>query len=104
MSEFFHHYVEIVTDPGHVLAEITFMLVIDLLVMGLLWPLVRKAIDRRIHVEHLAIDAEHGVDHTDRAAHVARHRADARPGALASATSTGSAGRAASVPAGSMSA
>ena len=73
MNDFLHHYVEIVSDPAHAAAEITFMLLIDVLVLGLLWPMVRKAIDRRIHAEHLAIDAEHGITHDP--AYVGRHRA-----------------------------
>lgn len=57
MNEILHHYLEILSDPAHLMAEVTLMLVVDVLFLGLIWPLLRKAIKR----EHLTIDAEHGV-------------------------------------------
>ena len=60
MVEFLHHYREIMTDPAHLAAEVSLMLLIDVLFLGLIWPLIRKAIRH----EHQIIDAEHGVvDH-----------------------------------------
>lgn len=64
MEEFLHHYVEIMSDPAHLAAEISMMLLVDVLFLGLIWPIVRRFVDRRIHVEHQKIDQEHGVEHT----------------------------------------
>lgn len=65
--EFLHHYGEIMTDPAHLLAEISLMLLIDVLLLGIVWPFmksrVNKAVDRRVMAEHKVIDAEHGVSH-----------------------------------------
>ncbi len=54
-----HEYLDILTDPAHGLAEVTFTVLVDVLGVGLLWPLVRRLIRR----EHTIIDAEHGVEH-----------------------------------------
>ena len=67
---------EILTDPAHLIAEVTFS-VLDVLIFGILVPLVwslarRKnrreieaIVDKRVRAEHLAIDREHGVIHVD---------------------------------------
>lgn len=65
MNDFFHHYIEILRDPAHLAVELTLMLLVDVLVLGLLWPWVRHAINKRIHAEHQTIDREHGITHTD---------------------------------------
>jgi hypothetical protein len=65
MGEIFHHYVEIMSDPAHLMAEITLMLLIDVLFLGLIWPVVRKTIDKRVRKEHAILDKEHGIDHND---------------------------------------
>ncbi len=61
MTEFLGHYLEILSDPAHLAVEVTIMLVVDVLFLGLIWPLIRKA----IHREHRLIDAEHGVTHPE---------------------------------------
>lgn len=67
MTEFWHHFTEIVTDPAHAAAEIFFMLVIDGLLLGVVVPLLKRSLTRTlrrdIHFEHHVIDAEHGVSH-----------------------------------------
>jgi hypothetical protein len=63
MHEILHHYAEILTDPAHTMVELTFILVVDGLFLGLVWPVVRKAIDKRVKKEHAVLDAEHGVSH-----------------------------------------
>jgi hypothetical protein len=65
VSEFLSHYAEILTDPAHLAVEITLMLLVDGIFLGLLWPLMRRALESRIRREHLAIDAEHGIEHSD---------------------------------------
>lgn len=54
-----HEYVKIITDLAHTLVELTFTGVVDVLILGLLWPLVK----RKIRQEHKAIDTEHGYQH-----------------------------------------
>lgn len=63
MNEFFHHYTEILTDPAHLAVEVTLMLVVDVLFMGMIWPLLRAYMDRRLHQQHQILDAEHGISH-----------------------------------------
>jgi hypothetical protein len=60
------HAWEIFTDPAHVLAELGWTLLQDVLIIGVLYGLVFKKIilpklRKDIHEE---IDAEHGITHT----------------------------------------
>lgn len=55
------HFLELVTDPAHLAFEVFTTLVLEILILGLLWPVIA----RRIRREHRTIDAEHGVDHHD---------------------------------------
>lgn len=62
LEEYFH----ILTDPAHALAEITFTLIFDVLIIGLLWGVVflKVILPRVLRRHHADIDAEHGyVDH-----------------------------------------
>lgn len=54
-------YLEIITNPAHSMVEFTFILVIDGLFLGVVWPLFKRAVRR----EHQKIDIEHGVDHPE---------------------------------------
>lgn len=56
MGQFLQHYTEILTDPAHLAAEITMMLLVDVLFLGLIWPLLRRAIDRRVQTRHHTIE------------------------------------------------
>ena len=74
MSHFVEEYLHIVSDPAHLAAELTFMVVIDLVVLGIFFPLLKAAasrvarrsvaavVEQRVLAEHAAIDAEHGVE------------------------------------------
>lgn len=45
-------YRELVTDPAHLMLEVTLIAVVDGILLGLAWPLVRRAIrkhDREVH-------------------------------------------------------
>lgn len=76
MSEVLHHYFEIMTDPAHLLAEVTLFFV-DVIFLALIWrPIMKvrdkraearvvKVVDARIAAEHAVIDAEHGVFHPE---------------------------------------
>jgi hypothetical protein len=60
-------YLEIVSDPAHGLAEITYSLVIDLLVFGLIWGTLwtkwlKPKLKREVHSE---IDQSHGYVHDE---------------------------------------
>ncbi len=63
MHEILHHYAEMMTDPAHTLVELTFILVVDVLFLGLLWPLAKRAVNKRVNDEHKVLDQEHGVEH-----------------------------------------
>lgn len=63
MTEFLHHYAEIMTDPAHMAAEITFMIVIDLIFLGLCVPLAKRYLEGRLRREHQRLDAAHGIVH-----------------------------------------
>lgn len=69
MGEILHEYGHLMSDPAHLLAELTLMLVVDVLFLGLIWPLIKrrlsKVVDARVAAEHKVIDAEHGVAHPE---------------------------------------
>jgi hypothetical protein len=61
LNEYFH----LITDPAHGLAEITYTLLFDVLVVGLIWGVffnkfLLPKIKRDIHSE---IDSSHGYSH-----------------------------------------
>ena len=59
MGEFLHHYTELMSDPAHMAVELTFILLIDGLVLGLILPFVRTSINKRVEAEHKGLDQEH---------------------------------------------
>jgi hypothetical protein len=65
MHTFLDHYGELLSDPAHTAVELTFTILVDGLVLGLLWPLVRRFIDRRLQRQHRLLDEEHGYVHED---------------------------------------
>jgi hypothetical protein len=60
---FFADYWSILTDPAHMAVEFTFMTVIDGLLVGLLWPFIRRFIDAKLRTQHEVFDKEHGIHH-----------------------------------------
>jgi hypothetical protein len=61
------HAWEIFTDPAHILAELGWTVIQDVLIIGLLYGVVFKKVilpklRRDIHKE---IDAEHGIEHKE---------------------------------------
>lgn len=76
MTEVLHHYFEIMTDPAHLLAEVTLFFA-DVIFLALIWRPIMKArdkrtearvvkvVDARIAAEHAVLDAEHGVVHPE---------------------------------------
>lgn len=63
MTEIWRHYEELMSDPAHMMVELTFILLVDVIFLGVLWPLVKKAVNRRVMDEHRTLDEEHGVEH-----------------------------------------
>lgn len=63
MNEFLSHFGELVSDPAHLAFEVFTTLVIEGLLLGLLWPLVKRHFHRDIRQEHQRIEAEHGLVH-----------------------------------------
>ena len=58
-------FVEIATDPAHILAELVFTLVFDLVIIAFIWGVIFKKlllpfITKKVHEE---IDVEHGYSH-----------------------------------------
>ena len=45
-------YLHIVSDPAHMAAEITFMLLVDVLLLGLVWPFIKRAIRKHDRENH----------------------------------------------------
>jgi predicted Na+-dependent transporter len=45
-------YVELVTDPAHILLELTLIVVVDLIIGALLWPLFKKWVKRHDKEHH----------------------------------------------------
>ena len=60
---FLEEYWEILSNPAHMAVEITLMFIIDVILLGLLWPLVRRFIDFKLHAQHRQFDREHGIHH-----------------------------------------
>ncbi|MFL6090877.1 MAG: hypothetical protein ACJ71Z_12130 [Aeromicrobium sp.] len=60
---FFAEYWSILTDPAHVAVEVTLTLLLDGLLLGMLWPLVRQFLDAKLHKQHEQFDQEHGIHH-----------------------------------------
>lgn len=85
MGEILHEYGHLMSDPAHLMAELTLMLLIDVLFLGVIvpfiWPIMKRRltniVDARVAAEHKVIDAEHGVTHpetTSELAEVAERR------------------------------
>lgn len=62
---FLAEYWSILTDPAHVAVEVTLMIVLDGLLLGLLWPLVRTYVNSKLRAQHEVFDIEHGIHHHD---------------------------------------
>lgn len=56
-------YLEVMSDPGHLLAEMTFVLILDVLLLGVVVPFLHRALKRRLERLHQELDVEHNVDH-----------------------------------------
>lgn len=57
-ESWFQEYLELLTDPAHLLLELTLIIIVDVLIGMLAWPFIKKAIAR--HDEK-----KHGHEHCD---------------------------------------
>ncbi|MFL6106059.1 MAG: hypothetical protein ACJ72D_16140 [Marmoricola sp.] len=77
---FLHEYWSILTDPAHVSVEITLTILLDGLLLGVLWPLIRRYLQYLLERQHATLDEEHGiVHHGDHIHHVTEADAATRP-------------------------
>jgi len=60
---FLREYWSILTDPAHVSVEITLTILLDGLLLGLVWPLIRRYFHSVLERQHAALDEEHGIVH-----------------------------------------
>lgn len=60
---FFGEYISLMTDPAHVAVELTFLVVVDVVLVGLLWPLIKRFVDAKLRRQHEQFDREHGIHH-----------------------------------------
>lgn len=63
VNDFLGHYAEILADPAHLAVEITLQVIVDGLLLGVVWPFVKRHIHADIAAEHKILDAEHGITH-----------------------------------------
>lgn len=62
---FLAEYWSILTDPAHVAVEITLMILLDGVLLGMLWPLIRRYLNTKLRAQHAQFDREHGIHHHD---------------------------------------
>ena len=62
-DNFFQAYWHIFTDPAHFAVEVTLTLLLDVLLIGFLYPLVKSYVNDRLQRQHAELDAEHGIHH-----------------------------------------
>lgn len=67
---FVREYWSILTDPAHVAVEVTLMILLDGLLLGLLWPVIRRYVQSKLTAQHEELDREHGIHHHDGHVHM----------------------------------
>ncbi|HVX53663.1 hypothetical protein [Nocardioides sp.] len=71
-DNFFQAYWHILSDPAHCAVEITLTILLDGLLLGLLWPMVKTYVNSRLQRQHAELDAEHGIHHHEDHVHIDR--------------------------------
>lgn len=64
-DDWFMRYWHILSDTAHLSVELTMTVVVDVLLLGLLWPAIRSYFNRKLAAQHAQLDAEHGIHHHD---------------------------------------
>lgn len=67
---FWPEYWSILTDRAHIAVELTIVVLLDGVLLGLLWPMVRRFVDHKLHRQHEVFDREHGIHHHDDHVHI----------------------------------
>ena len=62
-DNFIQAYWHILSDPAHIAVELTLMLLLDGLLLGLAWPAIKQYVNYRLQRQHEQLDAEHGITH-----------------------------------------
>ncbi len=65
MDHFIEEFAHLASDPAHLAFEVATTIVIEGILLGLLWPLVKRHIHRDIAHEHAKIEDEHGLEHPE---------------------------------------
>jgi hypothetical protein len=73
-DNFIQAYWHILSDPAHFMVEVTLTIFLDVLLLGMAWPVVKNYVNSRLQRQHDELDAEHGIEHHDD--HVHHHQAD----------------------------
>ena len=60
---FLAEYWSILTDSAHLAVEVTITVLLDGVLLGLLWPMIRRFIDQKLRRQHEVFDREHGIHH-----------------------------------------
>ncbi|MCL2542727.1 MAG: hypothetical protein FWE71_09765 [Nocardioidaceae bacterium] len=62
-DNFFQAYWHILSDPAHCAVEVTLTILLDVVMLGMLWPLVKGYVNSRLQRQHAELDKEHGISH-----------------------------------------
>ena len=62
-DNFFQAYWHILSDPAHVAVEITLTILLDVVLLGMFWPMLKTYVNSRLARQHEQLDAEHGITH-----------------------------------------
>lgn len=69
-DNFIQAYWHILSDPAHLMVEVTLTLVLDVVLLGMCWPIVRNYVNSRLQRQHDELDAEHGIAHHEDHVHL----------------------------------
>ena len=62
-DDWLQRYWHILSDTAHLSVELTMTIVVDVLLLGLLWPAIRRYFNAKLAAQHAQLDAEHGIHH-----------------------------------------
>jgi ABC-type nickel/cobalt efflux system permease component RcnA len=61
-------------DPAHLLSELGFTIIFDLILVWLVWgKLIKPYLDKRVNQAHTDFDTDHGITHHEDHVHVESH-------------------------------
>jgi hypothetical protein len=62
-DNFIQGYWHILSDPAHLAVEVTLTILLDVVLLGMFWPMIKTYINSRLARQHEQLDAEHGISH-----------------------------------------